>query len=707
MKLYCSIITFALCSIHFFSFGQRSAYYDALYLKAQYDRFKSLRAEPANKELFNYYFGRLSDDALEDSIAKNPFLKGYYNSQQAQAIFSGAIQKGVSSLGSLNVTNIADGIAQFLIKRGKEELNVAFFDRMKKFLDDPKHPECKTLFPVTIEFLSSIETYRYAELIQSLREAFNKDLSNLITNVNQLIDHPKYKAVLKDFPEIRAAVRTSKIVSELSQSEEGILPDSLIHELATLPEWNEINSNLSNSFKLLDILSQSIRYVPVEKAFDTINSITSVRDTILYSRKLDTTIAGRPIRDTTMHYNVISERTIKHSEIKAADVKDIVKQRWIKLSDLNKAFKDSITLRIFIGLLYEKIKSEAIQFTVATDTLKVDKWLASNVNTIFVISGLIENFAIQVNEVDRAIKDFKDKRNNGTLNNDDYYTYISKAINLTEYGFKVANVIKEKVINDEYIIMALNANELYKNIYTKNYNNAVMNVYVILNQVFNKLPDNDSTNIPGTRRDSLKNIGPKSTTIEKILKYGNFMASVVKAESGEEVAKALEAATLPAGSYSVKQKSAFNISVNGYIGYGFDFNGGLYARGVYAPVGLSINAGARQKWVPTLSAFVGLIDVGSIATYRLENGTTEKLKQEVRLESIFSPSAQLIVEPIRGFPLAIAAGYKRTPKLFYSDKTSFIAVPATNVFNISALIDIPLFTIVNKPFDKKNKSRKP
>ena len=699
MKFYCSIITLIFCSICFFSFGQRSVYYDALYLKAQYDSNKSLRAEPANKELFNYYFGRLSDDALEDSIAKNPFLKGYYNSQQAQALFSGAIQKGVSSLGSLNVTNIADGIAQFLIKRGKEELNVAFFDRMKKFLDDPKHPECKTLFPVTIEFLSSIETYRYAELIQSLREAFNKDLSNLITNVNQLIDHPKYKEVLKDFPEIRAAVRTSKIVSELSQSEEGILPDSLIHELATLPEWNEINSNLSNSLKLLDILSQSIRYQPAEKAFDTINNTTSMRDTILYSRKIDTTIAGRTIRDTTIHYNVISERTIKHSEIKAVDIKENVKQRWIKLSDLNKAFKDSVTLRIFIGLLYEKIKSEAIQFTADTTTIKVDQWMADNVNTIFVISGLIENFAIQVNEVDRAIKDFKDKKNNGTLNNDDYYTYISKAINLTEYGFKVANIIKENVINDEYIIIARNANELYKNIYTKNYNNAVMNVYAILNQAFYKLPK--SSNITEARQNLLKSLGLKSETIEKILKYGNFMASVVKAESGEEVAKALEAAALPAGSYSVKQKSAFNISVNGYIGYGFDFNGGLYARGIYAPVGFSINRGTKKKWGSTFSAFVGLIDVGSIATYRLENGATEKLKQEVRLESIFSPSAQLIVEPIRGFPLAVAAGWKRTPKLFYSDKTSFIAVPATNVFNLSVLIDIPMFTIVNKTFDKK------
>jgi hypothetical protein len=179
------------------------------------------------------------------------------------------------------------------------------------------------------------------------------------------------------------------------------------------------------------------------------------------------------------------------------------------------------------------------------------------------------------------------------------------------------------------------------------------------------------------------------------------MASVVKAESGEDVQNALEAAALPAGSFSIKQKSAFNISLNGYIGYALDYREkDLYARGVYAPVGISASWGSRYRR-PTLTGFVSLIDVGGIATYRLENGTTETLKQEVRLESIFSPSIQVFVEPIPGFPFAIGAGYRKTPKLFYSDNTSFTVVPSQDVFNISFLIDIPIFNIVNKQHVKK------
>jgi hypothetical protein len=286
MKKVILPILFFFC---FYSIGKtQNAYYDALKLRA------SIKVNPGDKKQVFYIFDQ--NDALDTVILKdiigilksyypdlnnlsskdfatqlssdtskyyNPFLKDLL--VQIKGLGSSSVNpaskfgSAMTSLGSLNVTNLADGIARFLIKRGKEELNVAFFSRMKEFFDNPKYPECKILFPVTTEFLGKIATYRYAELIQSLREAFYKDLSNLVVSLNQLIDHPKYKELLKNLPEIRAAVRCSKIVSELSQSEKGILPDSLIHELAETPELQEVSSNLGNSLKLLDIFSQAVR----------------------------------------------------------------------------------------------------------------------------------------------------------------------------------------------------------------------------------------------------------------------------------------------------------------------------------------------------------------------------------------------------------------------------------------------------------------
>jgi len=259
-KIRIGLVLFIVCFTHFVSMAQYT-FYDALKLangSAVINGKIFIPNNPSNLQLLAAYLSKDSSSCsnIVSAFQDNPFI----TVAGCQLAASGSFKApGISSLGSLNVTNLADGIASFLIKRGKEELNVAFFNRMKEFLEDPKHPECKTLFPVTTEFLGQIATYRYAELLQSLREAFYKDLSNLIVSLNQLIDHPKYKELLKNLPEIRGAIRCSKIVNELSQSETGILPDSLIHELAELPELQEISSNLGNSLKLLDIFSQSVR----------------------------------------------------------------------------------------------------------------------------------------------------------------------------------------------------------------------------------------------------------------------------------------------------------------------------------------------------------------------------------------------------------------------------------------------------------------
>jgi hypothetical protein len=748
MKYTVLLISLLLCSSTF-SFSQRSAYYDALYLKSQLDTLGSIRVEPSNRELFNFYFGKLSDDAMEESIEKNPFLLKYYKSEQAQGLFNALLPKKLSSIGGLNVTNFADGLARFLIERGKQELNVAFFNRLEKFLDSTE--ECKVLFSESVEIFKTADPYEYSKYIEKLRDAFQKDLSNLIVSLNQLIELPKYRRLLKELPEIRLAIRSARIVQELSQSKDGILPDSIISKLSSLNEWGEIDFNLGNSWKLLNVISQSVRYIP-----DSVVTSKTVKDTAIRDRT-DTTVKitrinNRLVRDTTVLIKVKGDTLVIDKQVKTTISKDSLPRIWISLSDMHKLIEDSITLRIFLGLVYQK--ADTIRFRIKDgDSISVQNFMRSYENNILGVFNLIENFVTLANEVDGTIKDLTEKKKNNLLSNEDYYTYINKAINIIEYGFKAANTIykfkatnqdKPDLLDNRYIRIAKNGNELYKGIYSKSYNNAIMSAYNIIELTFNhkdelieeKIRNLDLSNeirylsIDSLRRlntaNSLDDLGkaklttrekiesvrlavqttqfPSSKVIGAILKYGNFMASVVKAESGEDVQKALEAAALPAGSYSVKQKSEINISINGYIGYAWDFNKvsfkDTYAKGVYAPVGINITHGSTKKHGLTFTGFISLLDVGSVAAYRLHNGTTETLKQEVRLESIFSPSAQLIVE-VGGYPFAVAAGWRRTPRLFYSNNTSFTTILPKNVFNFSVLIDIPIFTIYNKQFDKK------
>ncbi|HSZ33778.1 MAG TPA: hypothetical protein VK772_10715, partial [Puia sp.] len=485
---------------------------------------------------------------IEVIFKDNLFLRFAFNIKRKSFLttsveFKQSVAPG--GIGGLDVSNIADGIAQFLIKRGKEELSIAFFSRLKTFLDNPSNPEFKTLLPATTAFLENINSYQYSELIQSIRVAFQTDLSNLIVNLNQLINLPKFQALLAQLPEIRVAIRSALVISELSQSSGNLPmdPSMVIHQLSALKEWKEINQNLAGSWELLDVISQSVLFQN----------------------------ANLPNNDPNRHI-------------------------WVTLSDFNDLISNPVGLKLFLGMLFQK--SAGIKFMIGSTEMSVQTYFINNASNISAISSIVENFVLLANDVDRMISDIQAAK--GKPTNDQLYTYISKAVNITEYGFKIANQIQPGIADDHYIIMARNANDMYKNIYSKQYSAAVMNLYLILNQIFNQRSDladqkimqlkskkvTDSVKISAIN-SAINSPGlPDAATLAAVLKYTNFIAAVVKAQSADDVESALEAAALPAGSYSIKQNSTCNISLNGYIGYAWDFNHGS---GVYAPIGFSFS----------------------------------------------------------------------------------------------------------------------
>jgi len=178
-----------------------------------------------------------------------------------------------------------------------------------------------------------------------------------------------------------------------------------------------------------------------------------------------------------------------------------------------------------------------------------------------------------------------------------------------------------------------------------------------------------------------------------ILKYGSFIATVAQAQNSDDVQNAIESAALPAGSYSIKQKTTGSIFVNGYLGYAFDISKyKLYMNGMYAPIGISINIPfCKNHNAGAFTLFGSIIDVGGLAAYRLTN-STDTLKQIIKLQSIISPSIQVLYE-IPKTPFNICFGWRMTPSLYYSGDKTFTTIESKHVFNLSLLIDIPFFTI--------------
>ena len=92
-------------------------------------------------------------------------------------------------------TNIADAFAKFLVKRTKEELNTTFFKKFYETISKEEYADLQTVFPQTYRALTIIgnEIYRYEAYIQTLRESFENDLSNIYENLPTIIDnHPVF-----------------------------------------------------------------------------------------------------------------------------------------------------------------------------------------------------------------------------------------------------------------------------------------------------------------------------------------------------------------------------------------------------------------------------------------------------------------------------------------------------------------------------------
>lgn len=139
-------IQFEVDSSNMHDFNEVFKYYlpdSAKIPNSDFELYKAIKAALEGNVFIEMAGTAQSDDDLEKKVA---------------GLIPGALNKSIGFVGSLNVTNIADALARFLIKRGKEELNVAFFNRMRDFLE--RNEECKTLFPSTTEFLKNIDVAR-------------------------------------------------------------------------------------------------------------------------------------------------------------------------------------------------------------------------------------------------------------------------------------------------------------------------------------------------------------------------------------------------------------------------------------------------------------------------------------------------------------------------------------------------------------------
>ena len=248
-----------LTMLAFNNANSQTAYYDAIYLKSKInpETGKIILHKDVQQLFMNYYPGTIEDSINEDLLDLNPFIKGYFASL--------VIQSGIpinfnpiklSSIGGLDVTNIADGFAKFLVKRTKQELNVTFFSRFKEEISKPEFKDLQTVFPQTYRTFTIIgdEIYNYEAYLQTLRESFENDLASLTTNLPSVIEnHPEF---FTKFPELEATLQSGCYIA--GELRDKVHPGDILNDFPD-DYLNKLNPNWKGSLQTLQLISASLR----------------------------------------------------------------------------------------------------------------------------------------------------------------------------------------------------------------------------------------------------------------------------------------------------------------------------------------------------------------------------------------------------------------------------------------------------------------
>jgi len=625
---------------------------------------------------------------LLDSLATILNQYGLYNSRTEEAVFSqnpflkdllrgGKLESGstpqlnipsaLNAIGGLDVSTLAVGITDFLVERTKTELNTAFFKRMNDELNDDKYKALQALFPATVKILGVIgnEIYQYDLYLNSLRSAFEKDLNGLVNHV----------------PEV---VRLNRL--KLNSIDSSIAP-SIILSLE-MAKWMRQGKHPGEVLKLLSESVLDARTIGSPGSSYFSNSATSILLT-----------------------SVLFSESLRSSE---------ENQYWLKPESIREMLNDDVTLRIYMGLIYQQCITSPynrIQFKQGNADVQFhqilyhigENWDA-DATLRSDVKFLISEFSRKTNELHTSVTALKNLLNdlenkkvtvserNRLVFNESYGVFnsmiqlVNTSRNLTDFSIS-GGIITIPSQADRLMDYMEQSGELAYQLSSKQYAGAISNAALLLSDVLKNDPQ-----------------------LNKFLKYGSFMALLLEAETPEQVKAAISAVALPPGSYSIKRHSNFNVAINGYVGAfgGWEIIDGQNRQNnspnniaVSAPIGVYFGWGdiggkgkcckkCKNPW--SLGFSIPIIDLGAIASYRFSGGDKLEEVPTIQLQHIIAPGAFFEVG-IAGTPLTLGAGYQVGPRLRNikeGEQSNNIGTIYHRV-GISLKVDIPIINLYGSP----------
>lgn len=653
------LVLLILISTFSFAVKAQNPYNDALFLKGSLTDSKDLTKGviPLNatvRSILARYFVEkvpVSDagqGAIDSFFIKNPFFRNPADQSKSIFVVTGAaavgpiISRALSGIGGIRVTNFADGLAKFLVKRFKDELTIAFFQKFKDAIS--QSPEFQTLFPQSFQVIMTIDKdiYQFSIYLNTLREAFIKDLQNLYINFKSAAELPSFQNYFNDHPEIKTII--------------------------------------INAFYFIDQYSRGAHPGEVIANYDADGNLF--------------------FADTTLQLNVRSSvKVLQLISFSVRSQSDL--NYWVPADSVRLLLQDPVGLDLYMGLLYQKALIDQPEKNYTFHTASGDIAFFELLGKAYGVVGKLNEYkkyiedivyyAQHINDVIAALK--KDKPDVDYI---DSYNLYNSAADIMKKSLQINSLpsvnieagLKEKTISfaGKWIGIAHLVGELYVDIRAKNYSSAVIDVANLIDSIGN------------SQHVKLK---------EDILKYGSFAAAIAQSKNSDDVAAAIESVALPAGSYSVKRESSTNISVNAYVGgYGgveympaLERDKSAFTAGVTAPVGLAFSwklkhfLDGKKPGGKSFTIFVPLIDIGALASFRLNDDQTN-IAADIELKNIIAPGLYFYLG-LGKCPISIGAGAQLGPQLRgVSEGTPTIDTKNIYIrYGLTIAVDIPLLNI--------------
>jgi hypothetical protein len=561
------------------------------------------------------------------------------------------------------VANLTEALAQFIAKRAKEELTLAYLNRFREFLQQQNtKAKIGVLLPKSFRVLNEVEPYDYTTFWQAMHEGFQDDVSLFPENTMSFVraNEPQFKD--KD------------------------LFSGTVVGLYTL-------RGVYRQYSAVDVID-SLELLPEIKNFKTSNVGATLRTLSLLSRNL------HHLKEVSGQYKV---------------------DGWIRPNELV-ALSNSQTRDFFAGLLIAKENElmTKILFKGANgSSVSLKKvFISSYQNEKFrdKLDGLLRQLEVvfkSEKEVAQYLANMKEDKDKTRTTFERYETYANQLLTLMDFStdiVKTMNPSNSEIIGISKAVSQFSAIghtgvDLTKHMYEKRYNLAFFDVLKLMKDL--NIPDTSNTN---------------SEFWGDFVRYGTFITNVAGADSASQIVAALETAALPVGSYRIKHENHFSVSLNAFGGLSgsHEFlsrirptNGGTvdpkkqgFVLNPTAPIGLHFGWGRKGKIFETVGFFIPVIDIGAAFALRFR-GDVQALPDKLEWDNILAPGLYFVTG-FKNSPIALSFGVQYGAglrKLEYNADLASTSFSAQSVWVGATLsVDIPLFNLHVSKGRKVNKS---